>query len=77
MIEIINRLLEDVLKKASSGAMNDWDRRLDRGTSALNHRIILYLGLLPAGILLGNPRSLASVDDKLVFAGISQILQCV
>ncbi len=77
LIEITNRLLEDVLKKASTGeVLNDWDQRLDRSTSALNHRIISYLGLSPAGILLGSPQNLASVDDKLVFAGINQIPQC-
>lgn len=76
MIEISNRLLEDVLRK--SGEPNQWDSRLDRSFYSLNYRVISYLGLSPVGILLGQPeRSLASVDDKLSFAGLVSVHQCV
>lgn len=63
MVEIGNRLLEDVLRR-SMGAEHEWNKVLERSTQALAHRVISYLGITPAGILLGRKPSLATVDDR-------------
>lgn len=63
MVEIGNRLLEDVLRR-SMGAEHEWNKVLEKSTQALAHRVISYLGLTPAGILLGRKPSLAAVDDR-------------
>ena len=52
MIEIGNRLLEDVLRKSRSKNC-DWETILTRSTYSLNARIISHLGTSPSVILLG------------------------
>ena len=58
MVEVGNRILESVLRKASK---KEWDEVLSQSTSELNHRIIPHLGKAPAEILLRiNPQSVSA-----------------
>ncbi len=54
MVEVSNRLLEDVTRKDSSGV--GWDRRLPASAKAVNGRHIDYLGMSPSAILFGPVR---------------------
>ena len=49
MVEISNRLLEDVLRKQGG----EWDQNLDKATHSLSTRVIGYLGMSPNDILMG------------------------
>ena len=53
LIERGNRILEDVLRKSE----DDWDLALPEVTKYVNHRIIHYLGVTPAELLI-NARAL-------------------
>lgn len=61
MVEIGNRLSEDVLRKAG----DDWEEGLNRSTHALNSRIIWHLGVAPSSILLEVGPTPSSVDPTL------------
>ena len=51
MVEMSNRLIEEVLRKDPSTP--DWDRKLLRGAKAVNGRSISHLNMSPAAILFG------------------------
>ncbi|KAK4697109.1 hypothetical protein P7C71_g924, partial [Lecanoromycetidae sp. Uapishka_2] len=54
MVEVSNRLVEDVLRKQPpSQAGLDWDRRIPKAAQSVNSRTISYLGISPTGILFG------------------------
>lgn len=81
MVEIGNRLLEDILRKTQSGISKDWEAILGRSTYNLNARVIHHLGASPASILLGvGPDTptidpiLRSVPTQSVSAWIDQVL---
>ena len=52
MVEVSNKLLEQVLRKDSSDATHTWDTRLPQAARSVNSRIIPYLGLSPTAIIL-------------------------
>jgi hypothetical protein len=51
MIEVSNKLLEDVLRKSSGNI--DWDQALDQATKSVNSRVISYLGMSSTDIIIG------------------------
>ena len=51
MVEVCNKLLEQVLRKDAPDST--WDTRLPQAARSVNSRIIPYLGLSPSAILLG------------------------
>ena len=51
MVEVSNKLLEQVLRKTSPDP--NWDTRLPQAARSVNSRIIPYLGLSPTAIMLG------------------------
>lgn len=48
MVEVSNKLVEDVLRNDHSGL--DWDARVTQAARSVNSRIISYLKLSPAAI---------------------------
>ena len=63
MVELSNKLLEQVLRK---GDEKDWDVRLPKGASGVNQRIIGYLGLSPSDLLFGPVQSVTPVSATLL-----------
>jgi hypothetical protein len=51
MIEVYNKLLEEVLRKDAPDP--NWDTRLPQAARSVNTRIIPYIGFSPSAILLG------------------------
>ena len=51
MVEVSNKLLEQVLRKDAPDS--NWDTRLPQAARSVNTRVIPYLGLSPSAILLG------------------------
>ena len=49
MVEIGNKLLEDVLRKAEG----DWKKNVSKSVRFINPRIIEHLGVSPMKILVG------------------------
>lgn len=62
MVEIGNRLLEDILRKTQ---VDDWETVLARSTYNLNARHIQHLGVSPASILLGILPDVPLIDPAL------------
>lgn len=65
MIEIRNRLLEDILRKADM----DWEMAFNRSTGNLNGRVIQHLGVAPSNILLGATGTPSALDSTLRSVG--------
>lgn len=65
MIEISNRLLEDILHKADM----DWEMALNRSTGNLNGRVIQHLEVAPSNILLGATRTPSALDSTMRSVG--------
>ena len=65
MIEISNRLLEDILRKADM----DWEMALNRSTGNLNGRVIQHLGVVPSNILLGATGTPSALDSTMRLVG--------
>ncbi len=63
MVEMSNKLLEEVLRKDSSG--RDWDIRLPNSAKSVNGRIISYLNISPTGIIFGPVREVSPVSSTL------------
>lgn len=62
MVEIGNRLLKIVICRSVVNE-NQWENIFAKAIQALVHRIIFYLGMSPANILLGRRLFFAMVDD--------------
>ena len=62
MIEVHNRLLEQVLRKDD----RDWDVRMPHGASCVNQRIIGYLGLSPSDMLFGRVQHVTTMTSTLL-----------
>ena len=65
MVEISNRLLEEILQKADT----DWEMALNRSTGNLNGRVIQHLGVAPSNILLGVTGTLLTLDSTMRLVG--------
>ncbi len=66
MIEVMNRILEDVVRKSNK----EWDVSLADSGSSVNSRTISYLGVSPKGIVLGPlPETSAIVATLKAFPG--------
>ena len=65
MIEISNKLLEDILQKADM----DWEMALNRSTGNLNGRVIQHLGVAPSNILLGVTGTPSALDSTMRSVG--------
>ena len=63
MVEVSNKLLEEVLRKDSSGL--DWDVRLPKTAKSANGRSISYLGISPTGIIFGPARDVTPISSTL------------
>lgn len=63
MVEVHNKLLEQVLRKDND---REWDVRLPRGASCTNQRIIGYLGLSPCDMLFGQSRQVTPITSTLL-----------
>ena len=64
MVEMTNKLLEEVLRKDSSG--QGFDKRLPKAAQSVNTRIISYLGLSPTSILLGPMQEASATTSTLL-----------
>ena len=53
MVEVCNRLLEDVLRKDSQTHL-EWDQRIPKSAGCVNTRTIAHLGFSPTSILFGD-----------------------
>ena len=62
MVEVCNKLLKQVLRKDHDP---NWDVRLPKAASAVNTRIIPYLGLSPTAIMLGPARETSAITATL------------
>lgn len=65
MVEISNRLLEDILRKADT----DWEMALNKSTGNLNGRVVQHLGVAPSNILLGVTGTPLALDSTMRSAG--------
>ncbi len=65
MVEVCNKLLEEVLRKDSSQTGMEWDRRVPRGASNVNTRTIKHLGHSSKAILFCRT-SFCESDDTCV-----------
>lgn len=66
MVEVGNKLLQDVLRKIA--ARDQWDLSLPASTKSLNCHQIRHLGLSPQDILLGPGTPILAVESKLLTA---------
>jgi hypothetical protein len=68
MVEMSNRLLEEVLRKAGPNPDSDttWDLRLAKATKAVNERVIPYLGISPSAINFGRVQETSSVNSTIL-----------
>jgi len=64
MVEMSNKLVEDVLRKDHSG--RDWDERLPTSARSVNSRIISYLDLSPSAIAFGPVQEPSAVTSTLL-----------
>ncbi len=64
MVEVSNKLLEEVLRKDSLG--RDWDVALPDSGRSTNARIITYLNISPTSILLGPTPDVTPISSKLL-----------
>lgn len=66
MVEVCNRLVEDVLRKHPQNSHLDWDQRLPGAAKAVNGRIVPHLGMSPTGILFGQIKEVSSTSTTLL-----------
>ena len=64
MVEVSNKLLEEVLRKDSTG--RDWDEVLPKSAKSLNTRVISYLSMSPTGIIFGPVQNVSPVSSTLL-----------
>lgn len=64
MVEVFNKLLEDVLRKSSENV--DWDQALNRATKSVNSRVIGYLGMSPTEIVIGPIQEVTPTSSTLL-----------
>ena len=66
MVEVSNRLVEDVLRKHPQNSHLDWDQRLPKSARAVNGRVIPHLGTSPTAILFGQIKEVSATTSTLL-----------